>query len=76
MYHQCVDLGIKEVSIYGFTWENTRRPAEQRVASRVACVEAVRHLETLDAELLVVGDSRSVVFPEELVPFTERARLG
>jgi undecaprenyl diphosphate synthase len=76
VYDKCLELGIKEVSIYGFTQENTRRPVEQREAYRAACVDAVRRLEGLDADLLVVGDDRSSLFPDDLQRFTERTRLG
>jgi undecaprenyl diphosphate synthase len=76
LYQRCMALGVKEVSIYGFTAENTRRPKEQREAYQAACVEAVRRLEGLDADLLIVGDSGSPLFPEEFRSFTTRRRLG
>ena len=38
----CRSLGIEEVSIYGFTQDNTRRPSEQTAAFRDACVKFAR----------------------------------
>lgn len=76
MYDECVRLGIKEVSAYGFTKDNTHRPAAQRKAFQGAAVEAVKILSSMDAELLVIGDSSSPLFPEELRPYTTRKVLG
>ena len=61
----CQKLGIEEVTFYGFTVDNTKRPREQTIAFTKACVEAVKMLEKEDAELLVVGNSESKMFPEE-----------
>lgn len=69
-------LGVEEVSIYGFTKENVRRPSDQRYEFQKACVEAVRRLERMNAELRAVGDSRSPMFPEELLKYTERTVFG
>jgi len=69
-------LGIGEVSVYGFTQENVHRPKEQRVAFQAACVKAVERLSLLDAELRVVGDHRSPMFPPALRPYVERTRFG
>src|ERR1035438_4096615 len=41
-----------------------------------ACVEAVAELEKRHADLLVVGNTQSVFFPEELKRYTQRTRLG
>jgi undecaprenyl diphosphate synthase len=76
LYDHCRHLGIKEVSIYGFTQENTRRPRDQREAYQKACVEAVQRLTTMDADFLVVGNLESEMFPPELREFTTRTRLG
>jgi undecaprenyl diphosphate synthase len=76
LYQRCRALGLKEVSIYGFTRENTKRPREQREAYQAACVKAVRRLEEMDADLLIVGDSESALFPEEFQDFTSRQRIG
>lgn len=76
LYSACVDLGIPEITFYGFTVDNTKRPSVQIDAFRRACVEAVAALETRDADLLVVGNTQSVLFPSELLPYTQRTRIG
>lgn len=72
----CLDLGIKEVTLYGFTEDNTKRPAEQRAAFQKACVDSVRHSAAKDTALLVVGDDTSPMFPPELKPFRTRHVFG
>lgn len=76
LYHLCLELGIKEVSVYGFTKDNTHRSAVQRKAFQTATVEAVRMLSALDAVLVVIGDSSSPLFPKDLCPFTKRTVFG
>jgi undecaprenyl diphosphate synthase len=68
--------GIKEISTYGFTTDNTKRSAEQRIAFTNACVRAVEMLASEGAALLVVGNSESPMFPKELLPFTTRQVFG
>lgn len=72
----CEENGIKEVTYYGFTTDNTKRPPEQRKAFTKACIDAVNLLATQNAELLVVGNSESEMFPKELLPFTTRTKMG
>jgi undecaprenyl diphosphate synthase len=62
--------GVSEVTYYGFTMENARRPAIQRDAIIDCCIQAVDMLSKEDAELLVVGKSDTTVFPEVLLPYT------
>lgn len=76
LYELSTALGIKEVTIYGFTQDNTKRPAEQRRSFQEACVEGARRVTGMDAALLVVGDSSSPMFPEELKPLTTRHSFG
>ena len=76
LYRECLALGIPEITFYGFTVDNTKRPGPQIEAFRNACVEAVAELEKRDADLLVVGNTQSVFFPEELERYTQRTRLG
>ena len=75
-YELCVALGIKELSIYGFTKDNAKRPADQKLAFQNACVKVVEWLAQRDAALLVIGDSRSPLFPADLLPFTRRTVFG
>lgn len=72
----CRSLGIEEVSVYGFTQENTRRPSSQTDKFRAACVDFAKFTATCGAALLVVGDERSSVFPEALTPFRRRTGAG
>ncbi|MDI3281053.1 MAG: undecaprenyl diphosphate synthase family protein [Bacillota bacterium] len=76
LYEICRELGIEELTFYGFTQDNTKRPAAQCEAFRRSCVEAVKMLAARDAELLVIGDSSSPLFPPELKPYTKRVVLG
>lgn len=76
LYSKCRERGIEEVSIYGFTQENTRRPREQREAYQAACIKAVDRLMRFDADLLIVGDPSSSMFPTGFLPFVSRTRLG
>ncbi|HUZ40262.1 MAG TPA: undecaprenyl diphosphate synthase family protein [Acidimicrobiales bacterium] len=76
VYSACLDLGIPEITFYGFTVDNTKRPQAQIEAFRNACVEAVAELEKRDADLLVVGNTQSALFPRELMRYTQRTRIG
>lgn len=67
---RCRQLGIDEVTAYGFTRENVKRPAVQVRAFRNACVALAAGAVAAGAALLVVGDTDSPVFPEELRPFS------
>lgn len=73
---RCEELGVEEVSIYGFTRENTRRPSEQVAAFRATCVEFATTIARDGRALLVIGDSSSSVFPDELRTFTEKRSAG
>ncbi len=72
LYKLCLDLGIKEMTFYGFTQDNTKRPPVQTRAFQKACIEAVKRLCHKDASLLVVGNTNSPLFPPELLPFTKK----
>lgn len=63
-------FGVQELTYYGFTVDNCKRPKEQVKAFSNACIEAVKMLEQEDAELYVVGNTQSACFPEELLPYT------
>lgn len=76
LYRECLALGIKEMTFYGFTQDNTKRPAIQTKAFQKACVDSVMQLSSQDANLLVVGNAASPLFPKELVPFTKRVTMG
>lgn len=76
LFDLALSLGIPELTFYGFTNDNTRRPAEQTAAFRKACVEAVELIATRDAAVLVVGNDESPLFPEELKTLRKRVELG
>ncbi|MBQ1275449.1 MAG: di-trans,poly-cis-decaprenylcistransferase [Cellulosilyticum sp.] len=69
--------GIEELTYYGFTTDNCKRPAIQVQAFIDACVEAVKLIQQEDVRLLVVGNTQSSMFPKELLPYTkERVTFG
>ena len=68
----CQKTGIEELTYYGFTMDNTKRKNIQTQAFTKACIEAVKMITQEDAELLVVGNTESPKFPEELLPYTEK----
>jgi undecaprenyl diphosphate synthase len=76
LFERCRSLGIEEVSVYGFTQDNTRRPAAQAERFRAACVEFALEIASRGAALLVVGDERSPQFPAELQRFRLRQGRG
>lgn len=76
LFNRCKELGIRELTYYGFTKDNTKRPKIQRLAFTKACVDAVKLLTKEDASLLVMGNSSSPVFPKELLPFAKRQTFG
>lgn len=64
--------GVEEITYYGFTVDNCKRPKEQFVAFQKACVEAVHLITREGADLLVLGNSQSKCFPAELSEYTAR----
>lgn len=76
LFKLCKEAGVKEITYYGFTSDNTKRPAEQRKAFTKACIDAVTLLSKEDAELLVIGNMDSLMFPKELQQYTTRKIFG
>ena len=76
LYNLCLELGIEEMTFYGFTVDNTKRPSLQTTAFQKACVDAVECLANRDADLLVIGNTQSSSFPKELLPYSKRTRFG
>ncbi len=72
LYEQCLALGVEEMTFYGFTNDNTKRPANETLAFRNACVCAVEQMHDRDASILVVGNSDSPAFPQELKKYRTR----
>lgn len=76
LFKMCKKLGIEELTYYGFTVDNTKRPKLQTRAFTRACINAVNILSSEDASLLVVGNSDSPMFPKQLLPYTNRKKFG
>jgi undecaprenyl diphosphate synthase len=76
LYEKCKESGIKEVSIYGFTQDNTKRPSIQKQAFSEACVAFAFEIARRGAALLVVGDETSTQFPVVLKEFRQRRGVG
>lgn len=68
--------GISEITYYGFTTDNCRRPARQVAAFSAACVEAVELIAAEPVSLLVAGDEESPLFPARLRPYRTRTDLN
>lgn len=69
--------GVKELTYYGFTTDNCKRPHIEVLAFVDACVKAVELIQKENAALLVVGNTESDMFPKALLPFTkERVVFG
>ncbi len=65
---------IQELTYYGFTVDNCKRPKEQVMAFSKACIEAVKMIEEENVELYVIGNTNSQCFPEELLPYADFGR--
>lgn len=76
LFKICQGLGIKELTFYGFTEDNINRPEEQIKAFRQGCVDLAQIFSEEDVELLVMGNSASLHFPRELLPYTKRTIIG
>lgn len=70
------EYGIEEVTYYGFTTDNCKRPKIQIKAFIKSCVDAVNLIAKEDVSLLVIGNSNSPMFPPELLKFTKRKDIG
>lgn len=64
--------GIRELTYYGFTVDNCKRPKEQVSAFSRACVKAAEMILAEGACLTAVGNTKSPCFPSELLPYTRR----
>ncbi|MBI3296852.1 MAG: undecaprenyl diphosphate synthase family protein [Elusimicrobia bacterium] len=66
LYRACREAGIEELSVFGFTRDNAKRPSAQVEAFRSACAEVGRRLAEAGAEVRAVGDEASPLFPDGL----------
>lgn len=77
LFKLCQGEGVEEITFYGYTVDNTKRPTVQKEAFIKACVDSVMTLTKEDCEILVVGDTSSRTFPQELMKFVgERVKFG
>lgn len=76
LIQQAKKNGIEEITYYGFTVDNCKRPKEQFEEFKAACVDAVELLTKEGANLLVIGDSTSKCFPQELARYTKRTPIN
>ncbi len=76
VYDLCLKIGIDEVTFFGFTQDNTKRPQIQRKAFVDACIQSVKEISKRDAEILVVGNTNSDIFPKELLAYTKKTKVG
>ena len=72
----CKELGVKELTYYGFTTDNTKRPSAQTKAFIRACIDAIELIAAEDVSLLVIGNTESKMFPKELLSYTKRTNIG
>ena len=63
--------GIRELTYYGYTVDNCKRPKEQVAAFSKACVKAAEMILSEDVLLNVIGNNQSPCFPFELLPYTK-----
>ncbi len=76
LFEKCRDCGIQEISIFGFTQDNTKRPSVQKQAFQEACIVLALELASRGAALLVLGDDISTQFPPALKRFVQRQGAG
>lgn len=70
------EYGINEITYYGFTTDNCKRPKNQIEAFVKSCVDAVNIISNENVSLLVIGNTNSSMFPKELLKYTKRTNLG
>lgn len=72
----CIKYNIEEITYYGFTTDNCKRPSMQCKAFAKACVDAVNLIISEPVSLLVVGNTKSEKFPKELLKYTTRTDIN
>ncbi len=70
------EYGIDEITYYGFTTDNCKRPKIQIEAFIRSCVDAVNLISNENVSLLVIGNTNSAMFPKELLKYTKRTNIG
>lgn len=62
--------GVEELTYYGFTVDNCKRPKQQVESFTKACIEAVSLMEQEHTDIHVIGNTHSSCFPPQLIPYT------
>lgn len=75
LLQQAKEAGIEEITYYGFTVDNCKRPKKQVSSFQKACVDAIDYLSSEGADLLVIGNTESKCFPQELQKYTTRTAV-
>ncbi len=70
------EVGVDEITYYGFTTDNCKRPKVQVESFVKACVDAVDLIAKENVSLLVVGNDKSKFFPDELKKYRTRTNIG
>lgn len=70
------DVGVQEITYYGFTTDNCGRPPEQVAAFSKACAQAVELIASEPVSLLVVGNADAPAFPRSLCHYMKRTDLN
>ena len=76
LLRQAKAYGINEITYYGFTVDNCKRPQIQQKAFQQACVRAVQMISKEGTSLEVVGNTKTECFPKELLPYTKRTDIA
>ena len=63
--------GVEEITYYGFTVDNCKRPTEQIEAFSLACVKAVEMIASENVAIQVFGNTKSKYFPKELIRYEQ-----
>lgn len=66
LFEECRNRGIREITVFCFTQDNTKRPARQTKAFTEATVALAKEVASRGAAIRIVGDRRSRLFPQEL----------
>ena len=66
---------VKELTYYGFTTDNCKRPKEQVAAFSKACCNAVKLIDNEGVSVCVVGNKESTCFPSSLLTYTEYNKI-
>ncbi len=72
LVEELIKLGVEEVTFYGFTKDNVKRPRQQTQRYVDACIKSIEEVSKMDASIYVFGDTTSSVFPDELLMYTEQ----